>query len=129
MVLQSMRLQILVPARVRAGEPVPLSFTVTNESNTPLTLHLTGRPEAFHVVVRRTGGEVVWRRPEGATIAMILRVETLAPGGSPRFEDVWSQRTNTGIPARAGDYTVTGELPTAKPGQLQTSPAALHIDP
>jgi hypothetical protein len=124
-----MRLQISVPARVRAGEPVPVTLTVTNQSDVPLTLHLMGRPEAFDVVVRRAGGEVVWRRLEGATIAMILRVETLAPGDSLRFEDVWLHRTNAGIPVEPGDYTVTGELPTARPGPLRTSPAPLHIDP
>jgi len=124
-----MTIHLSVPARVPAGEPVPVTLTVTNPSSTPLTLYLKGRPVAFDVVVRRKDGEVIWRRLEGATIAMILQVKTLPPGGSLRFEDVWSQRTNAGAPVGPGDYTMTGELPTDRPEPLRTSPVPLHIDP
>jgi uncharacterized protein (DUF58 family) len=127
--LDSMTLHLSVPPRVRAGEPVPVTLSVTNRGTTPLTLYLKGRPIAFDVVVRRKGGEIVWRRLHGATIAMVLRVETVPPGDSLRLEDVWPQRTQAGAPVEPGDYTVTGELPTDGPEPLRSAAAPLRIDP
>ena len=129
LVLDSMTLHLSVPPRVRAGEPVPITLSVTNRGATPLTLYLKGRPIAFDVVVRRKGGEIVWRRLRGATIAMVLRVETVAPGDSLRFKENWPQRTQSGAPAGPGDYTVTGELPTDGPKPLRSAAAPLRIDP
>ncbi|MFL5494329.1 MAG: BsuPI-related putative proteinase inhibitor [Gemmatimonadales bacterium] len=129
LVLDSMTLHLTVPPRVRAGEPVPITLTVTNRGTTPRTLYLKGRPIAFDIVVRRKGGEVVWRRLRGATIAMVLRVETVPPGDSLRFEETWPQRTQSGAPAEPGDYTVTGELPTDGPEPLRSAAAPLRIDP
>jgi len=124
-----MTLHLSVPPRVRAGEPVPVTLSVTNSGTTPLTLYLKGRPIAFDVVVRRKDGEIVWRRLHGATIAMVLRVETVSPGDSLRLEDVWPQRTQAGDPVEPGDYTVTGELPTDGPEPLRSAAAPLRIDP
>ena len=108
---------------------MPVALSVTNRGTTPLTLYLKGRPIAFDVVVRRKGGEIVWRRLHGATIAMVLRVETLSPGDSLRLEEVWPQRAQTGTPVEPGDYTVTGEFPTDGPEPLRSAPAPLRIDP
>jgi uncharacterized protein (DUF58 family) len=127
--LDSMTLHVSVPPQVRAGEPVPVTLSVTNRGKTPLTLYLKGRPIAFDVVVRRKGGPIVWRRLHGATIAMVLRVETVPPGDSLRFEEIWPQRTQSGAPAEPGDYTVTGELPTDGPEPLRSAAAPLRIDP
>jgi uncharacterized protein (DUF58 family) len=129
LVLDSMTLHLSVPPRVRVGEPVPVTLSVTNRGTTPLTLYLKGRPIAFDIVVRRKGGEIVWRRLHGATIAMVLRVETLSPGDSLRLEEVWPQRTQTGAPVQPGDYTVTGELPTDAPEPLRSPASPLRIDP
>jgi hypothetical protein len=129
LVLDSMTLHVSVPPRVRAGEPVPVTLSVTNHGTTPLTLYLKGRPIAFDIVVRRKGGEIVWRRLRGATIAMVLRVETVSPGGSLRFEEVWPQRTQAGASVEPGDYTVTGELPTDGPEPIRSAAAPLRIEP
>jgi intracellular proteinase inhibitor BsuPI len=127
--LDSMTLRLAVPTRVRVGEPVPVTLSVTNRGATPLTLYLKGRPIAFDIVVRRKGGEIIWRRLHGATIAMVLRVETVPPGDSMQLEDVWPQRTQAGAPVQPGDYTVTGELPTDGPEPLRSAAAPLRIDP
>ena len=124
-----MTLHLSVPPQVRAGEPVPVTLSATNRGTTPLTLYLKGRPIAFDIVVRRKDGEIVWRRLRGATIAMVLRVETVPPGDSLRFEETWPQRTQSGAPVQPGDYTVTGELPTDGPEPLRSAPAPLRIDP
>jgi uncharacterized protein (DUF58 family) len=129
LVLDSMTLHVSVPPRVRAGEPVPVTLSVTNHGAAPLTLYLKGRPIAFDIVVRRKGGEIVWRRLRGATIAMVLRVETVSPGGSLRFEEVWPQRTQAGASVEPGDYTVTGELPTDGPEPIRSAAAPLRIEP
>ncbi|HEX3233082.1 MAG TPA: BsuPI-related putative proteinase inhibitor [Gemmatimonadales bacterium] len=129
LVLDSMTLHLSVPAHVRAGEPVPVTLSVTNSGASPVTLYLKGRPTAFDIIVRRKGGAVVWRRLRGATLVMVLRVETVPAGGSLLFEDVWHQETQAGAPVEPGDYTVTGELPTDQPEPLRTAPVLLRIDP
>jgi hypothetical protein len=116
-----------VPPVVRAGEAVPLTLRVTNPGDRPLTLHLRGRPIAFDLVVRDEDGSVVWRRLEGAMIAMVLQVRTLAPGEMLVLEDTWRHQTTRGTAVRPGDYTVTAALLTDSPTPLRSSPSSLRI--
>jgi hypothetical protein len=115
------------PPEVRAGEAVPLTLRVTNTGDRPLTLHLRGRPVAFDLVVSRGDGSIVWRRLEGAMIAMVLQVRTLAPGEALLLEDTWRQQTTRGARVPPGDYTVTAELLIDSPLPLRSSPSSLRI--
>jgi hypothetical protein len=116
-----------VPREVQAGEPVPMTLRVTNTGDRPLTLHLRGRPIAFDLVVSRQDGSLVWRRLEGAMIAMVLQVRTLAPGETLQLEDVWQQQGARGTRVGPGDYTVTAALLTDSPTPLRSSPTSLRI--
>jgi hypothetical protein len=107
-----MRIEIVAPAKVRAGHLVRLVLAVRNTSDRPITLYLMGRPTAFDLVVARRDGEVVWRRLEGAAVSAILGVRTLEPGQSLELEDTWTQRSAAGEPVGPGDYTVTGSVLT-----------------
>jgi uncharacterized protein (DUF58 family) len=116
-----------VPREVQAGEPVPMTLRVTNTGDRPLTLHLRGRPIAFDLVVSREDGSIVWRRLEGAMIAMVLQVRTIAPGETLRLEDVWQQQAARGTRVSPGDYTVTAALLTDSPTPLRSSSTSLRI--
>jgi hypothetical protein len=125
---QNPRLEIEVPPRVVAGEPVRIVLRATNDAAGPLELYLMGRSVTFDVTVTGTDGTVVWRRLEGQTIPAILQVRFLAPGESLELEHVWDQRTNTGDLVAPGTYTVTGAIHTdSQP--LKTPTAPLRIMP
>lgn len=116
-----------VPREVQAGEAVPMTLRVTNATDRPLTLRLRGRPIAFDLVVTREDGSIVWRRLEGAMIAMVLQVRTLAPGETLQLEDVWQQQAARGTRAGPGNYTVTAALLTDSPTPLRSPPTPLRI--
>lgn len=118
----SLRLGLETPDSVPAGQPVPMTFRIENTSSRTVTLYLLGRTIAFDVIVRGSGGEVVWRRLEGETIPQILRVEMVAPGESLVLESTWDQRSNAGERVRPGTYSVVAELFTE--GEPLRSPAA-----
>ena len=108
----SMTVELLVPDRVRTGEPVPITVRATNQGTAPATLYLRGRPIAFDVIVTDARGKVVWQRLKGATISMVLQVRELKPGDSLTLEDVWPQHTNAGAVVEPGDYHLKAQLLT-----------------
>lgn len=116
-----------VPREVQAGDAVPMTLRVTNTTDRPLTLRLRGRPIAFDLVVSREDGSIVWRRLEGAMIAMVLQVRTLGPGETLQLEDIWQQQSARGSRVSSGDYTVTAALLTDSPTPLRSSPTSLRI--
>jgi hypothetical protein len=121
------RLQVEVPERVTAGEPVAILLTVENVSARPVTLYLTGRPVAFDVVVTDLESEPVWRRQGEQVASMVLQLRELAPGERLTFETTWDQRTDAGERVSPGTYTVRGLLPTDGPTPLETPAAPLLI--
>lgn len=125
----SPKVELEVPREVRAGEAVPMKLRVTNIADRPLELHLRGRPIAFDLVVRRDDASIVWRRLEGAMIAMVLQLRTLAPGETLELADVWRQQKADGTPVASGRYTVTGSLLTDSRASLDSPPVSLRILP
>ncbi|MDQ3995888.1 MAG: BsuPI-related putative proteinase inhibitor [Gemmatimonadota bacterium] len=125
---QSLRLEIDVPPRVTAGEPVPITLRATNHGDALLELYLMGRSVTFDVSVADSGGKVVWRRLEGEVVPAILQVRILAPGDSLELEHVWNQQSKDGQAVDPGSYTVTGTILTD--GRPLTTPTApLRIMP
>ncbi|HEV2084913.1 MAG TPA: BsuPI-related putative proteinase inhibitor [Gemmatimonadales bacterium] len=127
--LGPMTLHLVMPARVRVGEGVPITLRLTNADRRAASVYLQGRPAAFDIVVTRRDGTPVWRRLEGAVVPAVLQVRSLAPGAALEFHDSWPQRTNLGAAVEPGDYLVTGVLPTDPPAELRTRPARLRILP
>jgi intracellular proteinase inhibitor BsuPI len=108
----SIRVELLLEPRVRAGEPVRLRLRVQNVTQHAVDLYLRGRTNTFEVVVARAAGGVVWRRLEGEIIPAIVHLRPLAPGERLEVETVWNQRTNDGKPVAPGEYVVDGSLLT-----------------
>src|SRR6476661_11210738 len=97
-------LHLLVPARVHQGEPVRFLLRIVNAGDRPATVYLQGRPPAFDITVHDASGRQVWRRLEGATVAMVLGIRELAPGESLELEDIWRQTDAAGHPVPPGRY-------------------------
>ncbi|HKC38352.1 MAG TPA: BsuPI-related putative proteinase inhibitor [Gemmatimonadales bacterium] len=123
----TIRFTVVAPDSVRPGEPVPIALHITNTSDRPVDLYVSGRTITFDIIVARDG-EVVWRRLKHTSTQQILQVKTLSPGKNFELKDSWRQRTNAGAPVAPGDYTVTGIIPTDRE-PLRTAPARLRITP
>jgi hypothetical protein len=121
----SMRVEIVIPAKVAVGQPVPVTLRISNTSDRPIDLYLQGRPLAFDLIVQR-GTQVVWRRLEGATVSAILQIRTLAPGEALELKETWKSEDSAGRRVDPGDYTVSGSVLTDRE-PLRTGPAPLRI--
>jgi len=106
----SLRLELVLPDRVRAGEPVPIKLHVQNQTQRTLDLYLRGRTITFDVVVARLAGEVVWQRLEDEIIPAIVHLRSFAPAERLELETVWDQRTKQRRLVKPGDYTARGLL-------------------
>ena len=115
-----------VPAEARVGSTVPITLRVENPGDHPIDLYLRGRTIAFDVVVRRAGGQVVWRRLENAMIPAILRLEVLPPGQALELRTSWSLTTSAGSTAAPGAYVLQGLLLTDGP-ELRTDSLTLRV--
>lgn len=122
----SLRLHLELPEEVGEGVALPMTLRVENVLERHLDLYLTGRPIAFDLVVTDEEGGVVWRRLEGQVVPMVLRIETLAPGGVLELTGRWDQRSNAGDPVPPGVYTVRGEV-LAEDGPLVTPARRVRI--
>jgi hypothetical protein len=125
----SVRLRLEVPARVRAGERVPIALRVENVAARPVELYLRGRTIAWDVVVARADGAVAWRRLEGEVIPAIVQLRALAPGEVLTLRGEWDQRTAGGAPAGPGRYVARGLLLTDRPEALETPAVPLEVVP
>jgi hypothetical protein len=121
----SMQVEIVVPPKVAAGAPVPITIRIGNTTARPIELHLQGRTVVFDLIVSR-GDAVVWRRLEGESVTAILQLRMLAPGEVLELKDTWQQKDGTGRPVGPGEYSVTGVVPTdAAP--IRAGPVTLRI--
>lgn len=123
----SFRLDLAFPSPVSPGEAVPFTFTVTNVTDAPITLEVTGRAVEFDVRVAR-GDTLVWSRMHGRVAPAILRLETLDPGDALTLTTTWSQQTNDGAAAGPGVYRVEARLPRVDAPPLTTARDTLRIE-
>jgi Intracellular proteinase inhibitor len=124
-----LRLDLVLPDHARQGEAVPITVRLSNPGPEPATVYLQGRPTAFDIVITRADGTPVWRRLNRAVISSILQVLVLPPGEAIEFTDHWSQQNDRGQAVPAGEYRVTGVLPTDPPTELRTRTGQLRILP
>jgi hypothetical protein len=106
----SLRVQLVLPRRVRAGERMSITLRVENRTLRAITLYLRGRTATFDVIIAHPDGAIVWRRLEDEIIPAIVSVRTLAPAEQIELKAVWDQRTKQGKPVAPGEYTARGLL-------------------
>jgi intracellular proteinase inhibitor BsuPI len=119
----ALRVELVAPAAVRAGEPVPVTIRITNPSDKPVDAYFVGREIAFDIVVRKADSSVVWRRLTGQAVQTVLQVRTLAPGQTLELSDTWGQQ----VPP--GDYTVEGVVLGQDRESLRTGGRAIKVLP
>jgi Intracellular proteinase inhibitor len=123
----SIRLQLLAPARVKHGEPVPFTLHIVNAGDRRATLYLQGRPPAFDLLVQDDAGRMIWRRLAGATRLMVLGVRELGPGDALDFGDVWPQQDEAGRPVAPARYHLTAIVPGEPGRELRSEEVILDI--
>ena len=121
-----MTVELEIPPKVRAGEPVAITLRVRNTGTQQVELTLTGRPAAFNIVVTSEDGRVVWSRLDGEVVSTVLQMKILWPCQVLEFTERWNQLDNGGGPVPPGTYYVRGILPTEE-RQLTTEPRALVV--
>ena len=115
-----LRFTLVAPASVRQGKPVPVTLRLSNTSDKPVTLYLTGRAITFDIMVEQ-GGAVVWRRLDHVATQQIVQVKTLGPGETLELKDHW-------IATAPGNYTLRGVIPTDR-DQMQSAVVPLRVTP
>jgi hypothetical protein len=120
---------LLTPARVRQGEPLGFTLRIENAGRRPATVYLQGRPPAFDLTVRDASGQQVWRRLEGAAVAMVLGIRELAPDEFLELEGLWPQTDAGGAQVASGRYRLTGLLPGEPGRDLRSPPVEVDILP
>jgi hypothetical protein len=123
---ESLALELVVPPRVRAGDPVSLTLRARNPTSRPMDLYLRGRTPTVDVVITGAAGDTLWRRLEGEVIPAILHLRALAPGEGFDVSVTWNQRTGAGTPVSPGTYRVRGAL-LLETTQRETAVATLEI--
>jgi len=123
----SIRLELLAPARVDQGEPVPFTLHVINAGDRPATLYLQGRPPAFDLQVQDDAGRMIWRRLAGATLLMVLGLRELGPGDALDFEDVWTQHDEAGRLVAPGRYRLIAIVPGEPGRELRSEEVILDV--
>jgi len=122
----SLQLELLLPPRVRAGDPMPIRLRAQNVGQRALDLYLRGRTLKFDVVIARPSGEGVWQRLEGEIIPAIVHLHPLTPGERLESDTAWDQRTKNGRRVGPGDYVATGLL-LVEGEPLRTAPKPFTI--
>lgn len=124
----SLQLELVVPQRVRAGEPVRVTLRVTNTASSATDLYLRGREPTFDIVVDDESGRTVWRRLAAETIEAILLLRPLGAGAIMDVSYTWDQRTGSGTAVSPGRYTVRGML-LMESAERETAAVPLEITP
>jgi hypothetical protein len=108
--------------RVRAGDRVTFTYTVTNTSrDTSQTLRFSSGKQ-FDVEVTDPRGNSVWQASRGMFYTQSLIDLTLRPGERRTFTVTW----NVPRDARYGDYSVTAYL-TPRDGGSQSAAARTRV--
>ena len=126
-VADQLRVRLVSPADVRAGETVPLMVQLENTGKRPLDLYLRGRPIAFDVVVSDRRGALVWQRLRGAIVPAIVQLRTIEPGTTLELEGTWDQRDDAGKPVAPGEYLLRASVLTDQPLPIESASTMLRI--
>lgn len=125
-VQDSLRVELIVPDRVRAGETVRFTLQVQNVSTRTFDLYLRGRETTFDVQVSNASGALLWQRLAAAVIPAIVHIRPLAPRERFELTADWDQRDDQGKPVGPAEYKARGFL-LAEGAPLATERKTLMI--
>lgn len=102
---QPIRLSLLVPRTLLAGQPITLTATLASVSAQPVELEL-GQPPQADFLILDASGRLVWNCLYQIDIATVADQYVLLPRRRMAFTCVWSGRSNQGAALPPGSYTV-----------------------
>ena len=105
-----LRVLLDAPARVRAGDAVPLVLRVENTGRAMVDLYLRGREVTVDLVVTSAAGARVFHLLEGAIVPAVVQVRTLGPRERLEHALTWSARDARGRALEPGRYTLRAAL-------------------
>lgn len=120
------RLELSVsPTSVALGQRVPVTLTLLNDGNRPLTFSFTTSCQV-DLIIEKSSVEV-WSLLSRAFCALGVTTFTLQPDQSVRYGLSWDQSRNDGGAPQPGTYVVRGILQNAD--RLQADPVTLTVRP
>ncbi|MGA1870814.1 MAG: beta-propeller domain-containing protein [bacterium] len=108
------------------GEPVKITFNVTNKMATPLTLNFSSGKQ-FDIVIKNNLLKVIWQLSSHQYYTMALTTLTLAPFETKSFQAQWEQEDNNGVSVAPGDYTIEAFLTPTAIGYQEVAQARITI--
>ncbi len=108
------------------GQPVHLTFTVSNGSKKPVVYNFASGQQVDFTVNDPKGGSV-WDWAKGRVFTQAITRLPLAPGGRIAFHAVWNGRDASGHVAAPGPYTLNARL-TSNNGPAITGSVVVNND-
>jgi len=97
-----------IPNQNESGAPVTFTLYVTADGSEPSTL-LYRNAQRYDFAVVDSLGREIWRWSLGKAFAEVVGEDTLAPGETLAFSEVWDQRDNEGRDVAGGVFNAVGE--------------------
>lgn len=99
-------LTVVAPAQIHSGEPTSVTLQLRNTLSRDIEFSHGGDSDRiyFNIVVRRTGGEVVWSRVPGQNMLAVAHTRTLRANEEIKLSDTWNGADSLGRIAVPGDY-------------------------
>ena len=111
----------------RPGQPLALSFVVTNKTNKPVVYNFpTG--QKFDITANDAKGALVWTWSKGQAFTQSISRLSIPAGARVVFPAVWNGRTSAGQPVAPGDYTLQARM-TSNTGTAITGSLVVNNDP
>lgn len=103
------------------GEAVPLTLTVKNAGNQPVTLVMSSA-QLFDTTAT-LGLNTVWQKSATMAYATVITTVTYAPGETKTYMDSWNQKDSQGKAAPTGQYSLKYWLTPLTINGVAVSPA------
>jgi hypothetical protein len=119
-----LKVELEVPqSEYRLGLQVPMTLSITNTSQQPVTLRFSSGRRYDFVVSQ--GGNEIWRWSYGMAFTQAFTSTEIAPGRTVSYTGYWSQQDNDGHAVPAGTYQVTGTVTTMDPAPMKAGPVTV----
>ncbi len=97
------------------GEPIKITYTVTNDSDSPARFTFNTAQIYDFSIVNYGRGRVVYRWSLGKKFAQVITHLEIPAHSSKSFTAVWDQKSNTGNAVTVGSYRVSFWLVSGTP--------------
>ncbi|MEA3313029.1 MAG: S-layer homology domain-containing protein, partial [Caldisericota bacterium] len=102
------------------GEPVKITYTITNNSDSPLRFTFNTSQIYDFSIVNYGQGTLVYRWSKGKTFAQVITYLEIPAYSNKEFTAVWNQKNNAGKAVTVGGYKVSFWLiPEEIPGRVK----------